>query len=213
MSDLDAMRVRGTVIAIATFVLIVALTVTFDEGPVKPAASMDPPPSSLVVATVPTTIPVENRLCGLAQRLVESLPEEESEISFAMQGFYTEAASFTEGDLRGDLIAAARFYTEVNDIARKADWDVDRIVADKDGDRWRALLTGTPTGVEESRRQVREDCRTNLPEPPFIELDWSGRIRDSRLARLLEPVNREIYAPPAEPDPAPADEPIESPPR
>jgi hypothetical protein len=109
-----------------------------------------------------------------------------------MQDFYTEAATFTEGDLRGDLIAASRFYKEVNDIAIKANWDVDRIVRNNDGARWKALLTGTPTGVQEARNDIRNLCRVNLADPPSIEVDSSGLIRDPRLAKLLEQADKEL---------------------
>jgi hypothetical protein len=142
--------------------------------------------------TVATTIPIDNRLCGLAQRLVNSLPRDQPAISVAMQTFYTEAATFTDGDLRGDFTAAARFYKEVNDIAVKANWDVDRIVRNNEGGRWKALLTGTPTGVPESRQSVRDRCRINLPDPPVIEVDSAGFIRDPRLAKLLEQVDKEL---------------------
>ena len=123
---------------------------------------------------------------------MNAMPKDQPAIAVAMQGFYTEAATFTDGDLHGDLIAAARFYKEVNDIAVKATWDVDRIVRNNDGARWKALLTGTPTGVAESRQDIRDRCRVNLPDPPSIEVDSAGLIRDPRLAKLLEQVDKEL---------------------
>ena len=104
-------------------------------------------------------IPLDNRMCGLAQRIILSLPPSEPEALQALEGFYTELATFTEGELHGEFAAASRFYREVNVIGRKAEWDLDRIVRNKDGDRWRALMTGMPTGVEESRLAVRDRCR------------------------------------------------------
>jgi hypothetical protein len=196
------MRVRGTVIAISTCFAIVSLYVIIDQRPNASVAAADSATESIASdAAEAQPIPIDNRLCGLAQRLVNSLAQEGPAVALAMQDFYTEAATFTDGDLRGDLKAAARYYTEVNAIANKANWDVNVIVRNNDGLRWKALLTGTATGVEESRADIRDRCRTNLPDPPSIEVDSYGRIRDPRLARLLAPLDREIYRPPPEPDP------------
>ena len=192
MSRFDFIRLRGTVIAISTFFTIVSLYVIIDQRPARPASSEPDTPTTTRPLEAATTIPIDNRLCGLAQRLVGSLPKDQPGIALAMQGFYTEAATFTDGDLRGDLAAAARFYKEVNDIAVKANWDVDRIVRNNDGARWKALLTGTPTGVAESRQDIRDRCRVNLPDPPSIEVDSAGLIRDPRLAKLLEQVDKEL---------------------
>lgn len=204
VSPSEFIRLRGTVIAISTFFAIVSLYVVIDQRPAHPVSSSDRQTTTTAPrAAAATTIPIDNRLCGLAQRLVAALPTGQPAIAQAMQDFYTEAATFTEGDLRGDVIAAARFCTEVNDIAVKANWDIDRIVRNNDGARWRALMTGTPTGVQEARQDLRDLCRTNLPDPPFIEVDSAGRIRDPALARLLAPVDKEIHPPPPPPEPTP----------
>jgi hypothetical protein len=193
VSRFDFIRLRGTVIAISTFFTIVSLYVIIDQRPAGPAPSAEPETSTtLRPEVVATTIPIDNRLCGLAQRLLSSMPKDQPGIAVAMQNFYTEAATFTDGDLRGDLTAASRFYKEVNDIAVKANWDVDRIVRNNDGARWKALLTGTPTGVPDARQAIRDRCRVNLPDPPSIEVDSSGFIRDQRLAKLLEQVDKEL---------------------
>ena len=197
MSRFDFIRLRGTVIAISTFFAIVSLYVIIDQRPAEPVAAATRETTTTIRPAVATTIPIDNRLCGLAQRLVTSLPKDQPAIAQAMQDFYTEAATFTEGDLRGDLIAASRFYKEVNDIAIKANWDVDRIVRNNDGARWKALLTGTPTGVQEARNDIRNLCRVNLADPPSIEVDSSGLIRDPRLAKLLEPADKELIQPAA----------------
>ena len=204
MSDLDFVRLRGTVVAISTFFAIVSLYMIIDQQPAAPVSSPAVNPRTTLEAPVVSTIPVDNRLCALAQRLMESLPDDEPAIALAMQDFYAEVASFTQGDLRGEFSAASRYYREVNEIAVKAKWDVDAIVRNNDGARWRALLTGTPTGVEESREVVRERCRVHLAPPPFIEVYGRGRISDPRLAKLLEPVDREIHRPPPEPEPSEA---------
>jgi hypothetical protein len=192
VSRFDFIRLRGTVIAISTFFAIISLYVIIDQRPAEPVAAAARETTTTIRPAVATTIPIDNRLCGLAQRLVTSLPKDQPAIAQAMQDFYTEAATFTEGDLRGDLIAASRFYKEVNDIAIKANWDVDRIVRNNDGARWKALLTGTPTGVQEARNDIRNLCRVNLADPPSIEVDSSGLIRDPRLAKLLEQADKEL---------------------
>jgi len=200
----DFVRLRGTIVAVSTFFTIVALYVVIDQVPTPAVlASEQPAATTTRPETTATTIPVDNRLCGLAQRVLMALPQDEPGVARTMQDFYTEAASFTDGDIHGDFVAASRFYKEVNDIATKADWDVDRIVRANDGPRWRALLTGVPTGVEESRNDVLVRCRANLPAPPAIEVDRSGRIRDPALAKLLAPVDREIHRAPPEPEPDP----------
>jgi hypothetical protein len=192
VSRFDFIRLRGTVIAISTFFAIISLYVIIDQRPAEPVAAAARETTTTIRPAVATTIPIDNRLCGLAQRLITSLPKDQPAIAQAMQDFYTEAATFTEGDLRGDLIAASRFYKEVNDIAIKANWDVDRIVRNNDGARWKALLTGTPTGVQEARNDIRNLCRVNLADPPSIEVDSSGLIRDPRLAKLLEQADKEL---------------------
>jgi hypothetical protein len=192
VSRFDFIRLRGTVIAISTFFTIVSLYVIIDQRPARTTSSADSEAQTTTRPVAATTIPIDNRLCGLAQRLQSSLPRDQPGIALAMQGFYTEAATFTDGDLRGDLAAAARFYKEVNDIAVKANWDVDRIVRNNDGARWKALLTGTPTGVAEARQDIRDRCRINLADPPSIEVDSAGLIRDPRLAKLLEQVDKEL---------------------
>jgi hypothetical protein len=194
MSALDFARLRGTLIALSTFFAIISLYAVIEQRAAPPvSASPAPDTTTTTIATVATTIPIDNRLCGLAQRLLNALPPDQPALVSAMQNFYTEASTFTEGDLHGDLIAASRFYTEVNDIATKAGWDVARIVADNDGARWKALMTGTPTGVQEARQDVRDLCRANLPDPPSIEVDGAGRIRDPQLARLLAQPDKELY--------------------
>ena len=181
-----------------------ALYVVIDQAPPPSigAASQEQSPGSPTVV-VSTTIPIDNRLCGLIQRVLDDLPQDEPGVVRAMADFFTKAATFTEGDLRGDFVAASRYYREVNDIARKADWDIDRIVRNNDGPRWRALLTGIPTGVEESRNDLRVTCRANPPAAPSIEVDRSGRILDPVLAKLLASVDKEIHRPPPEPEPEP----------
>jgi hypothetical protein len=192
VSRFEFIRLRGTVIAVSVFFTIVSLYVIIDQRPAGPAPSADSATSTTVRLTAATTIPIDNRLCGLAQRVRDSLPRDQPSITVAMRDFYTEASSFTDGDIRGDLTAAARFYKEVNDIAAKANWDVDRIVRNNDGARWKALLTGTPTGVAEARGAIAARCRISLPDPPVIELDSNGQIRDQRLAKLLEQPDKEL---------------------
>ena len=204
MSRWEFVRLRGTIVAISTFFTIVALYVVIDQVP-PPSVEAAPQEqsSSSTSVVVSTTIPIDNRLCGLIQRVLDELPQDEPGVVRAMADFFTEAATFTDGDLHGDFVAASRYYREVNDIARKADWDIDRIVRNNDGPRWRALLTGTPTGVEESRNDLRVTCRANLPAPPSIEVDRSGRIIDPELAKLLAPPDKEIHRAPPEPEPEP----------
>ena len=192
MSRFEFIRLRGTIIAISTFFMLVSLYVIIDQRPAGPDSSVDTEAPTTTRLTAATTIPIDNRLCGLAQRVRNSLPRDQPAIAVAMQDFYTEAASFTEGDLQGDLSAAARYYKDINDIAIKTNWDVDRIVRNNDGARWKALLTGTPTGVAEARAAITARCRVTMPDPPTIELDSAGLIRDPRLAKLLEQVDKEL---------------------
>jgi hypothetical protein len=192
VSRFEFIRLRGTIIAISTFFTIVSLYVIIDQRPAGPASDTDRTPTTTVRQSTATTIPIDNRLCGAAQRVRDSAPRDQPGLARVMQDFYTEASTFTEGDLRGDLLAAARFYKEVNDIAVKANWDVDRIVRNNEGARWKALLTGTPTGVDEARAAIAARCRITLPDPPVIELDSTGQIRDQRLAKLLEQPDKEL---------------------
>ena len=202
MTRIDLIRLRGTIIAISTFFAIVSLFVIIDQRPVQPLSSTGVQTTTTTRVTA-TTIPIDNRLCGLAQRLVATLTQDQREVVPAMKDFYSMVATFTEDDMRGDFVAASRFYTEVNDIATKANWDINRIVTNNDGARWRALMTGTPTGVQEARQDVLDLCRTKLPDPPSIEVDYAGRITDPILARLLAPGDKEIiYLPPSSESPS-----------
>jgi hypothetical protein len=192
VSRFEFIRLRGTVIAVSIFFTIISLYVIIDQRPAGPESTRDTPTSTTLRLNAATTIPIDNRLCGLAQRVRDSLPRDQPGITAAMRDFYTEAASFTDGDLRGDLSAAARFYKEVSDIGAKANWDVDRIVRNNDGARWKALLTGTPTGVAEARAAIAARCRIALPDPPAIEVDSTGQIRDPRVAKLLDVPDKEL---------------------
>ena len=200
MSRADFMRLRGTIVAMSTLLTIVSLFMIIDQRSSAQieradAATQTTQPHEAAVVTAP----LDNRICGLANRVMTSLPPNESDTLRALQTFYADVATFTEGELHGDFDAASRFYKEVNEIGRKADWDLDRIVRNKDGDRWRALMTGTPTGVEESRQAIRDRCRLEPPAPPSIPTDGRGHILDQHVARLLAPAEREIYRPPPPP--------------
>jgi hypothetical protein len=60
-------------------------------------------------------------------------------------------------------------------------------------------MTGTPTGVEESRRAVVDRCRIEPPPAPSIGVDARGRILDPDVARLLASPDTEIRRPPPPP--------------
>ena len=90
----DFVRLRGTIVFVSTFLTIVALYVVIDQVPPPPVlASVQPAAATTRPGTTDSTIPVDNRLCGLAQRLLIALPQDEPGVARAMQDFYTEAAS------------------------------------------------------------------------------------------------------------------------
>jgi hypothetical protein len=194
----EFIRLRGTVVAVSTLLTIVSLVMIFDQrapGATTEAAT----PTSTPTEAVTVTAPLDNRICGLATRVITALPPNEPDSVRTLEGFYTDLATFTDGELHGDFLAASRFYKEVNDIGRKAEWDLDRIVRNNDGDRWRALMTGMPTGVQESRHVIRDRCRIEPPEPPSIATDARGRILDPLIAQKLAAPEREILRPPPPP--------------
>jgi hypothetical protein len=194
----EFIRLRGTIVAVSTLLTIVSLFMIFDQR--SPAAPTDAAtPTSIPHEGVTVTAPLDNRICGLANRVITALPSDEPDSVRTLEGFYTDLATFTDGELHGDFLAASRFYREVDDIGRKADRDLDRIVRNNDGDRWRALMTGVPTGVQESRHVIRDRCRVEPPEPPSIATDARGRILDPLIATKLAPAEREIVRPPPPP--------------
>ena len=193
MSRFDFIRLRGTVIAISTFFAMVSLYVIIDQRPAGPGVVRhrharpphvrtrgddDTHRQSTVRARATFAQRAAQRPAGRSRsRCRPSTPKRQP------------SPTATCGAISR---RQRRFYKEVNDIAVKANWDVDRIVRNNDGARWKALLTGTPTGVVEARQAIRDRCRVNLPEPPSIEVDSTGQIRDPRLAKLLEQVDKEL---------------------
>jgi len=152
-----------------------------------------PVASRAATGTTSTTIPPANRLCGLAQRTApQTEGKSDADAAKIMEAFYTEAATFTEGVLHADLAAAERYYKTLNEIGNKGKWDVKQIVRNKQGDRWRQLITSPPPGVDGARNAVQQICRIRLIPPPLVQIDADGLIADPALRALLEPKDIEI---------------------
>ena len=193
-------RLRGSVVAISTFFAIVALYLIIDnrdttQFAVATSAATRTNPAATVPLGVATTIPIDNRLCGLAERLGIPDNADMATTSRALLTFYTEAAQFTQAELHGNVDAARRYYADLIDVGTRGGWDVQRIVRNKEGDRWRALVAASPAGLDEARSAVLELCRVTLPPPPLVELDSNGEIKDPALRKLLAQVDKEL--PPA----------------
>lgn len=152
-----------------------------------------PSTTRAATGTTSTTIPPANRLCGLAQRTApQTEGKSDADAAKVMLAFYTEAASFTEGELHADLAAAERYYKTLVEIGSKGNWDVRQIVKNKQGDRWRQLVTAPPPGVDGARSSVQQICRIRLIPPPLVAVNADGLIADPALRALLEPKDIEL---------------------
>lgn len=194
----DPIRLRGTIVAVFVLVTVAIIYSYLDTEPVRGAAPTPTEPDTPAAAPVPpttrvNTIPVTNRLCGMAQRAAtESASKGVIEAARVLEGFYGEAAGFTDGPLKAELVAAHRYYKDLNTIGAKGNWDAATIVRNQDGERWRQLIAGTPTGVNEARSAIEAQCRLQLPAAPTTPVGSDGRILDPRLRALLDPKDKEL---------------------
>jgi hypothetical protein len=191
----NRIAVRSSVIAGVVVLMMIGSFVLIETRDTEPPALLAAPPSTTLAETAApsNTIPFANRLCSLAQRFTQSIRNADTPaVARAAEAFYLEASQFTDGDFRADLEAAYRYYRDLNAVAGKGNWNPATIVKNGDGERYRRLVAGTPTGVAESRAGVRFLCRITLPEPPLVPLDSTGRIADKVLRDLLEPRDREL---------------------
>lgn len=193
----DRVRLRGTFVALFVFVAIALAYSYLDTMSTESGRSStvlaQPATTRAATGTTSTTIPPANRLCGLAQRTAPQVEgKSDADAAKIMEAFYIEAASFTEGTLHADLAAAERYYKALNEIGTKGKWDVRQIVKNKQGDRWRQLITVPPPGVDGARNAVQQICRIRLIPPPLVALNADGLIADPALRALLEPKDIEI---------------------
>ena len=116
-----------------------------------------------------TTVAPAVQLCNLAKQFARDAGGlDRFGVARSAEVFYSESAKLVDGAARGEFDAAARYYTEFNEIGSSYDYDVYRITAAGKGDRWAQLVYRPPLGIETARAAVQFACRVELPSPPTL---------------------------------------------
>lgn len=76
--------------------------------------------------------------------------------------FYTTAATLRLGPVDADFDAMASYHDEVVNFGEEHDWDIDEIEASATGDRWQALTTRVPIGVQETLDYTLDTCDVSI---------------------------------------------------
>ncbi len=94
-------------------------------------------------------------------------------------GFYSAASALRLGLIDADFDASSDYLADLIDVADRYAWDVAVIAQSNVADRWTALTTQPPVGVENSLDYIEETCgiaigagfvyREPAPELPVLE--------------------------------------------
>jgi hypothetical protein len=168
-------RRRGALVALAVGVAIVVLYVALQPGD-RPKRTAAVASTSTVVTT--TTRPPIEELCDLAHDFEQSSRDQDPNVAARLaESFYERAKALAPDDSRPEFDAAARYYTEYNNIGEPLDYDFWAILATPDGARWVQLLFREPLGVAAARANVSYLCQVDLPPPPTVTTTTTTRPR------------------------------------
>jgi hypothetical protein len=157
---------RGTFAAFVVGVAVLVLYVALQPGD-RPTQAAVTTTTSTVVTT--TTIEPIVQLCALAREFQEESIFQDPNVTARLgETFYTRASELAGADARPEYVAAARYYTEYNNIGEQYEYDLFAILNSSDGERWQQLLFRAPLGVEAARANVVFVCQVEVPPPPTI---------------------------------------------
>jgi hypothetical protein len=158
---------RGALAALAVGVAVVVLYVVLQPGDrPRRVASADTTTSTLAPTT---TRPPLDELCDLAREFEESSAGQDVTVTARLaETFYERASEFAAPDARPEYEAAARYYTEYNNIGEPYEYDFWAILGSPDGARWMTLLFREPLGVGVARANVAYLCHVEVPPPPTL---------------------------------------------
>ncbi len=121
-------------------------------------------------------------LCESANEYVESV---NSDINYPGklpqlgEEFYAKVVDVVPTEVRAEYDAAYRYYTEYNDLAEPHGYDGLTILLSDGGERWGALVNGTPPGIDATRANVAFLCeQLELPDPPLMSAGEFERLSD-----------------------------------
>lgn len=174
MAHVPSPERRGTIafaIVAATIAVLFVVLPRHDDTPPPPPAA-----ASSTTAAPTTTLEPLQRLCKLADQFVADAkdlpPNQQARLA---EVFYTRARDLVDGSYRAEVDAAARYYQQYNAIGEPLDYDLFRIVASPDGDRWLQLVLRPPVGVDNAASGIAYLCQVELPPPPTITTTTTTR--------------------------------------
>ena len=171
-------RRRGALVALLVGVTVLVLYVVLQPGDraerVEAVTTTNPP------AATTTTRPPLEQLCGLAAVFLDASRDQDSTVTARLaESFYEQAKTLAPTDAQPEYDAAARYYTEYNNIGEPYEYDFFAIMASPDAQRWTQLLFGEPLGVATARANVAFLCQVNVPPPPTITTTTTTRPRST----------------------------------
>jgi hypothetical protein len=160
-------RRRGALVALAVGVTVLVLYVVLQPGD-RPQR-VESAGTTTVVAETTTTRPPLDELCDLARDFETASQGQDATVTARLgEAFYTRASELAPPDVRPEYEAAARYYTEFNNIGEPYEYDFWAILGSSDGPRWMHLLFREPLGVPTARVNVAFICRLEVPPPPTL---------------------------------------------
>jgi hypothetical protein len=158
---------RGALVALSVGVAVLVLYVVLQPGD-RPER-VESAASTTVVAVTTTTRPPLDELCDLARDFETASQGQDATVTARLaESFYTRAGDLAPEDVRPEYEAAARYYTEYNNIGEPYEYDFWAIIGSPDGPRWMQLLFLEPLGVATARANVGYICRVEVPPPPTV---------------------------------------------
>jgi hypothetical protein len=203
-------RRRGEFVALAVGVAVVVLYVALQPGD-RPERTATTATTTTVAATTTTRPPLEE-LCDLAHEFEQSSQGQDATVTARLaESFYERARTLAPDDTKPEFEAAARYYTEYNNIGEPFEYDFFAILASPDGPRWLQLLFREPLGVGAARANIAYLCEVTLPPPPTVTTTTTTRPRTTAPPDTAPPASSPATsappatgAPPAPPASAPA---------
>ena len=186
-------ELRGLIAVVIVGVLIAVLFVRISEYGEEETVSAESLPATTTTSTSTTSTTVAvplvvdaleaiGVLCGAANEYVDGV---NSDINYPGklpqlgEEFYGKVVDVVPVEIRAEYDAAFRYYTEYNDLAEPHDYDGLTILISDGGERWGALVNGTPPGIAATQANVAFLCeQLELPDPPLMSASEFKRLND-----------------------------------
>jgi hypothetical protein len=162
---------RGTIAVVVVGLIIVGLLVALSGTPKRNRVVVAAEPTTDAGRTTTTLAPADE-LCQLARRYSSDAGDQPPKtVAQVAEVFYDQArALIVDPATRAEYEAAWNFYKSYNDIGEPANYDLFTIVAQGNGERWRALISRPGLGVDATVANVGFLCGVKLPTLPVVKL-------------------------------------------